>query len=53
MAISLQSGTLGSAVLQLADHVQLPTSWFVSLGTKADVSGNDLFQFWEDDVATR
>ena len=24
-------------------------SWFVSLGDKCDVSGNDLLQFWEDD----
>ena len=27
-------------------------SWFVSLGDKSDVSGNDLLQFWEDDEAT-
>ena len=33
--------------------LQLPTSWFVSLGDKADVSGNDLLQFWEDDEATK
>jgi acyl-CoA synthetase (NDP forming) len=52
VAISLQSGTLGSAVLRLAAHLELPTAWFVSLGAKSDVSGNDLLQFWEDDVAT-
>ena len=28
-------------------------SWFVSLGDKSDVSGNDLLQFWEDDETTR
>ena len=27
-------------------------SWFVSLGDKADISANDLLQFWEDDDAT-
>ena len=52
VAISMQSGTLASAFLRLAAHLQLPTSWFVSLGDKADVSGNDLLQFWEDDEAT-
>jgi acyl-CoA synthetase (NDP forming)/GNAT superfamily N-acetyltransferase len=52
VAISLQSGTLGSAVLLLAAHLEMPTSWFVSLGEKSDVSGNDLLQFWEDDEAT-
>ena len=28
-------------------------SWFVSLGDKSDVSGNDLLQFWEDDETTQ
>jgi acyl-CoA synthetase (NDP forming)/RimJ/RimL family protein N-acetyltransferase len=52
VAVSLQSGTLGSGLLQMAGHLQLPMSWFVSLGDKSDVSGNDLLQFWEDDEAT-
>ena len=52
VAISMQSGTLGSGLLQMAGHLQLPMSWFVSLGDKSDVSGNDLLQFWEDDEAT-
>jgi acyl-CoA synthetase (NDP forming)/RimJ/RimL family protein N-acetyltransferase len=52
VAISMQSGTLSSAVLRLAAQLRLPTSWFVSLGDKSDVSGNDLLQFWEDDEAT-
>ena len=51
-AISMQSGTLGSSVLRLADTLQLGLSWFVSLGDKSDVSANDLLQFWEDDEAT-
>ena len=53
VAISMQSGTLGIGLLRLAAQLQLPISWFVSLGEKADVSGNDLLQFWEDDEATR
>jgi acyl-CoA synthetase (NDP forming)/GNAT superfamily N-acetyltransferase len=53
VAISMQSGSLGGSVLQLADTLRMGLSWFVSLGDKCDVSGNDLLQFWEDDEATR
>ncbi len=53
VAISLQSGSLGASVLQLARELGVGISWFVSLGDKADVSGNDLLQFWEDDEATK
>jgi acyl-CoA synthetase (NDP forming)/GNAT superfamily N-acetyltransferase len=52
VAISMQSGTLGSSLLRLANSLRLGTSWFVSLGDKGDVSANDLLQFWEDDDAT-
>jgi acyl-CoA synthetase (NDP forming)/GNAT superfamily N-acetyltransferase len=52
VAISLQSGTLASSVLLMAAELQMGLSWFVSLGDKSDVSGNDLLQFWEDDAAT-
>ena len=30
----------------------LGLSSFVSVGNKADVSGNDLLQYWDDDAAT-
>jgi acyl-CoA synthetase (NDP forming)/RimJ/RimL family protein N-acetyltransferase len=53
VAISMQSGTLGSALLQQASRMHIGLSWFVSLGDKCDVSGNDLLQFWEDDDRTR
>jgi acyl-CoA synthetase (NDP forming)/RimJ/RimL family protein N-acetyltransferase len=53
VAISMQSGSLGASVLQLAADLGMGISWFVSLGDKADVSGNDLLQFWEDDDSTR
>ncbi|MEV6979663.1 acetate--CoA ligase family protein [Sphaerisporangium sp. NPDC051017] len=43
-----QSGAVGAALLE-----RLPISSFVSVGNKADVSGNDLLEYWEDDEATR
>ncbi|MCU1502944.1 MAG: putative acetyltransferase [Ilumatobacteraceae bacterium] len=49
VAISMQSGSLGAALLQLAGRLSMGISWFVSLGDKSDISGNDLLQFWEDD----
>ncbi len=52
VAISLQSGSLGASVLRLVEELQMGLSWFVSLGDKSDVSGNDLLQFWEDDDTT-
>jgi acyl-CoA synthetase (NDP forming)/GNAT superfamily N-acetyltransferase len=52
VAISMQSGTLASSLLRLADQLKMGISWFVSLGDKSDVSGNDLLQFWLDDDAT-
>ncbi|MCB0999619.1 MAG: GNAT family N-acetyltransferase [Acidimicrobiales bacterium] len=52
VAISLQSGSLGASLLQLATQMSMGISWFVSLGDKSDVSGNDLLQFWEDDERT-
>jgi acyl-CoA synthetase (NDP forming)/GNAT superfamily N-acetyltransferase len=52
VALSLQSGPLGAALLQQANDLQLGLSWFVSLGERSDVSGNDLLQFWQDDTET-
>lgn len=47
-----QSGALGLAILDAAGDLGLGLSSFVSLGNKADVSGNDLLQYWEQDPAT-
>jgi acetyl coenzyme A synthetase (ADP forming)-like protein len=47
-----QSGALGIAVLERSARIGLGVSSFVSVGNKADVSGNDLLQYWEDDPAT-
>jgi acetyl coenzyme A synthetase (ADP forming)-like protein len=47
-----QSGALGIAVLLAAEHRGLGVSQFVSVGNKADVSGNDLLLAWERDNRT-
>ena len=52
VAFSSQSGALGLAVLSLAGRRGLGISNFVSVGNKADVSSNDLLQYWEDDQQT-
>ena len=52
VAISSQSGALGLAILALAMERQLGISTFVSVGNKAEVSGNDLLQYWEVDDNT-
>jgi acetyl coenzyme A synthetase (ADP forming)-like protein len=48
-----QSGALGLAVLDYAKQLNIGMSSFVSVGNKADVSGNDLLSFWADDPRTR
>lgn len=47
-----QSGALGSAILEKVNNRGLGLSTFVSAGNRADVSGNDLLQYWEEDDAT-
>jgi acetyl coenzyme A synthetase (ADP forming)-like protein len=53
VALSSQSGALGMAILELASERGVGLSTFVSVGNKADVSGNDLLQYWEADPTTR
>jgi acetyl coenzyme A synthetase (ADP forming)-like protein len=48
-----QSGALGVAILNAADDLGLGLTQFASMGNKADVSGNDLLEYWEDDPTTR
>jgi acetyl coenzyme A synthetase (ADP forming)-like protein len=52
IAISSQSGALGIALINRARQLGLGVSSFASVGNKADVSGNDLLQYWESDDAT-
>ena len=47
-----QSGALGNAILESVDRRGLGLSSFVSAGNRADVSGNDLLQYWEEDDDT-
>ena len=47
-----QSGALGTAILASAKERGLGLSTFVSAGNRADLSGNDLLQYWQTDPAT-
>jgi len=48
-----QSGALGSSILDWAKTNKIGLSKFVSLGNKADISENDLFDDWEGDENTK
>lgn len=52
VAFSSQSGALGLSILSAADRLGIGISTFASIGNKADISGNDLLQYWEDDEDT-
>jgi acetate---CoA ligase (ADP-forming) len=49
LAISSQSGALGIGLLGQAIGRGLGVASFVTLGNRADVSINDLLEWWEDD----
>ena len=53
LAVGSQSGGVGIALLDAARARGLGISTFVSLGNKADVSGNDLLSAWHDDPEVR
>src|SRR4051794_27448463 len=48
-----QSGAFGTAAIDGASRRGIGLSAFVSLGDKADISSNDLLQYWEQDPATQ
>ncbi|WP_280252428.1 bifunctional GNAT family N-acetyltransferase/acetate--CoA ligase family protein [Nocardia abscessus] len=52
MGFFCQSGPLGAAILGEAAARNLGLSTFVSAGNRADVSGNDLLQYWDSDPDT-
>jgi acetyl coenzyme A synthetase (ADP forming)-like protein len=52
IGFSSQSGALGLALLEEADVRGLGLSSFISIGNKADVSSNDLLEYWQDDPNT-
>jgi acetyl coenzyme A synthetase (ADP forming)-like protein len=47
-----QSGALGLAIVSYANQLGLGLSGFVSVGNKADISGNDLLGYWGEDPRT-
>ncbi len=52
VAFSSQGGGLGLAIIEYASRMGLGLSTFVSIGNKADISGNDLLNYWESDPNT-
>ena len=52
VALMTQSGALGLALIEHSRARRLGVSSFASVGNKADISGNDLLAFWEQDDAT-
>jgi acetyl coenzyme A synthetase (ADP forming)-like protein len=53
VAFLSQSGAMGLVVLEYADNLNMGISSFVSVGNRADISSNDLLQYWEQDPATK
>jgi acyl-CoA synthetase (NDP forming)/GNAT superfamily N-acetyltransferase len=52
IGVFCQSAAMGIAMLSKLGDRGLGLSTFVSVGNRADVSGNDLLQFWRDDPRT-
>lgn len=52
VAMSSQSGAMGLAIIDYAEELGIGLSQFVSVGNKADISGNDLLEYWEHDDET-
>ncbi|MEX0893021.1 MAG: acetate--CoA ligase family protein, partial [Gemmatimonadota bacterium] len=48
-----QSGAMGVTILDYAAEYGIGVHHFVSVGNKADVSGNDLIEYWAGEDATR
>ncbi|MBK9034812.1 MAG: acetate--CoA ligase family protein [Myxococcales bacterium] len=53
VAFSSQSGAVGLAILDYAKELGIGIHQFVSIGNKADVSGNDLIEYWGADPAVQ
>jgi acetyl coenzyme A synthetase (ADP forming)-like protein len=53
VAFSSQSGAVGLAILDYAKELGIGVHHFVSVGNKADVSGNDLISYWSRDPAVQ
>lgn len=53
VSVASQSGALGVAMLDDARELNIGIRDFVSIGNKADVSGNDLISWWAEDPETQ
>lgn len=51
-AFCSQSGAIGAAVLNSLRETDIRFSHFISIGNKADVSENDLLEYWQQDANT-
>jgi len=47
-----QSGALGLALIDLASDRSLGVSSFASIGNRADITANDMLEYWESDEGT-
>ena len=52
VAFLSQSGAMGLVVLEYASNLDIGISTFVSVGNRADISSNDLMEYWEQDPST-
>jgi acetyltransferase len=50
MAFCSQSGAIGAAVLNSLRETDIRFSQFISVGNKADVTENDLLEYWQADI---
>ena len=48
-----QSGAMGLVILEYARSLNTGIATFVSVGNRADISSNDLLQYWEVDPMTK
>lgn len=53
IAFLSQSGAMGLAILDYVSNIDMGISSFLSVGNRADISSNDLLQYWEQDPATK
>ena len=52
VAFATQSGALGLALIEFAAERGIGVSSFASIGNRADITANDLLEFWEEDEST-
>jgi acyl-CoA synthetase (NDP forming)/RimJ/RimL family protein N-acetyltransferase len=52
VALLSESGTIGGALLDRIGEAGLGASSFAAIGNRADVSANDMLQYWADDDRT-